>query len=457
MELTKKAFKAYDVRGVVPSEVNVEMAYRVGRVFAAMFAAEKVVVGHDIRLSGRELVDALTEGLRHGGSDVIDIGQCGTEMIYFATAHLDADGGIMVTASHNPAEYNGMKLVRRGARPISADTGLMEIADMVVDSKDFPHVKVPGKTEGSVRRYDIMPEYIEHLLGYIDVQALKPLKIVANPGNGGAGPVLNELAKYLPFEFIKINETPDGTFPNGVPNPLLVPNREATAKLVRENGADLGVAWDGDFDRCFLFDEKAEFIEGYYIVGLLAEVFLRKQPGAKIMYDPRLTWNTQEVVDAAGGTAVRCKSGHAFMKECMRANEVLYGGEMSAHHYFKDFSYCDSGMIPWLLVAELLCTTGKTLSELVAERMEKFPCSGEINRKVEDSAAVLAAIEAKYADGGQVDKLDGLSIDYADWRFNVRVSNTEPVMRLNVETRGDKKLLAEKTAELLAMIGGEEA
>lgn len=433
------------------------MAYRVGRVFAAMFAAEKVVVGHDIRLSGRELVDALTEGLRHGGSDVIDIGQCGTEMIYFATAHLDADGGIMVTASHNPAEYNGMKLVRRGARPISADTGLMEIADMVVDSKDFPHVKVPGKTEGSVRRYDIMPEYIEHLLGYIDVQALKPLKIVANPGNGGAGPVLNELAKYLPFEFIKINETPDGTFPNGVPNPLLVPNREATAKLVRENGADLGVAWDGDFDRCFLFDEKAEFIEGYYIVGLLAEVFLRKQPGAKIMYDPRLTWNTQEVVDAAGGTAVRCKSGHAFMKECMRANEVLYGGEMSAHHYFKDFSYCDSGMIPWLLVAELLCTTGKTLSELVAERMEKFPCSGEINRKVEDSAAVLAAIEAKYADGGQVDKLDGLSIDYADWRFNVRVSNTEPVMRLNVETRGDKKLLAEKTAELLAMIGGEEA
>lgn len=457
MELTKKAFKAYDVRGVVPTEVNVEMAYRLGRVFAAMFAAEKVIVGHDIRLSGRELVDALTEGLRHGGSDVIDIGQCGTEMIYFATAHLDADGGIMVTASHNPAEYNGMKLVRRGARPISADTGLMEIADMVVDSKDFPHLQVPGKTEGTVKQYDIMPEYIEHLLGYIDVKALKPLKIVANPGNGGAGPVLNELAKYLPFEFIKLNENPDGNFPNGVPNPLLVPNREATAKLVREHQADLGVAWDGDFDRCFLFDEKSEFIEGYYIVGLLAEVFLRKQPGAKIMYDPRLTWNTQEVVDAAGGTAVRCKSGHAFMKECMRVNEVLYGGEMSAHHYFKDFSYCDSGMIPWLLVAELLCTTGKTLSKLVSERMEKFPCSGEINRKVDDSAAVLAAIEAKYAAGGQVDKLDGLSIDYDNWRFNVRVSNTEPVMRLNVETRGDKALLAAKTAELLTMIGGEEA
>lgn len=457
MELTKKAFKAYDIRGVVPTEVNVEMAYRVGRVFAAMFAAEKVVVGHDIRLSGRELVDALTEGLRHGGSDVIDIGECGTEMIYFATAHLEADGGIMVTASHNPAEYNGMKLVRRGARPVSADTGLMEIADMVVDSKEFPHVQVPGKTAGTVRHYDIMPEYIEHLLGYIDIKALKPLKIVANPGNGGAGPVLNELAKYLPFEFIKINAVPDGTFPNGVPNPLLVQNREATAKLVREQQADLGVAWDGDFDRCFFFDEKAEFIEGYYIVGLLAEVFLRKQPGAKIMYDPRLTWNTQEIVAAAGGESVRCKSGHAFMKECMRANEVLYGGEMSAHHYFKDFSYCDSGMLPWLLVAELLCTSGKTLSELVTERMEKFPCSGEINRKVEDSAAVLATLEAKYAAGGAVDKLDGLSIDYENWRFNVRVSNTEPVMRLNVETRGDKKLLAAKTAELLAMLGGVEA
>lgn len=457
MELTKKAFKAYDIRGVVPTEVNVELAYRLGRVFAAMFAAEKVVVGHDIRLSGRELVNALSEGLRHGGSDVIDIGQCGTEMIYFATAHLDVDGGIMVTASHNPPEYNGMKLVRRGARPISADTGLMEIADMVVDSKDFPHIKVAGKTEGAVRQYDIMPEYIEHLLSYIDVKALKPLKIVANPGNGGAGPILNELAQHLPFEFINVNENPDGTFPNGVPNPLLVPNREATAKLVREYSADLAVAWDGDFDRCFLFDEKAEFIEGYYIVGLLAEVFLRKQPGAKIMYDPRLTWNTQEIVDAAGGTAVRCKSGHAFMKECMRNNEVLYGGEMSAHHYFKDFSYCDSGMLPWLLVAELLCTSGKTLSELVTARMEKFPCSGEINCKVADSAAVLAKIEAKYAVSGQIDKLDGLSVDYDNWRFNVRVSNTEPVMRLNVETRGDKKLLAEKTAELLEIIDGEEA
>ena len=455
MEVTNKGFKAYDVRGVYPTEVNEELAYRVGRIFSAMFAAETVVVGHDIRLSGRALVDALTEGLRHGGTKVIDIGQCGTEMIYFATAHLNADGGIMVTASHNPKEYNGMKLVRKDARPISGDTGLKEIGEMAVAS-NFVHAQVAGKTLGELERVDIVPAYIEHLLSYVDKSALKPMKIVANPGNGGAGPIMKELAKHLPFEIISIFDEPDGSFPNGVPNPILMPNREATAKVVRETGADLGIAWDGDFDRCFLFDENAEFIEGYYIVGLLAEVFLLKEPGAKIMYDPRLTWNTEAILERDGGVPVRCKSGHAFMKECMRQNGVLYGGEMSAHHYFRDFSYCDSGMIPWLLVAELMCRSGKKLSELVGARVDMFPCSGEINRKVEDSAAILAALEAKYADGEQ-DKMDGLSVAYADWRFNVRTSNTEPVMRLNVETKGDKELLAAKTAEILEIIGGEEA
>lgn len=455
MEITNKAFKAYDVRGVYPDEVNEELAYRVGRIFSAMFAAETVVVGHDIRLSGRALVDALTEGLRHGGTRVIDIGQCGTEMIYFATAHLKADGGIMVTASHNPKEYNGMKLVRRDSRPISADTGLKEIGEMAA-AANFVHQTVTGKSMGTVEKLDIMPAYIEHLLTYVDLSALKPMKIVANPGNGGAGPVLKELAKHLPFEFITLNDTPDGSFPNGVPNPLLLQNREATAGVVRTCGADLGIAWDGDFDRCFLFDEKAEFIEGYYIVGLLAEVFLMKEPGAKIMYDPRLTWNTEAILKRDGGIPVRCKSGHAFMKECMRQNGVLYGGEMSAHHYFRDFSYCDSGMIPWLLVTELMCRSGKKLSELVGERMELYPCSGEINRKVEDSASVLSQLALRYADGAQ-DRMDGLSVAYDKWRFNVRVSNTEPVMRLNVETKGDKKLLAEKTAELLQIIGGEEA
>ena len=455
MMVTNKGFKAYDVRGVYPTEVNEELAYRVGRIFSAMFAAETVVVGHDIRLSGRAIVDALTEGLRHGGTKVIDIGQCGTEMIYFATAHLEADGGIMVTASHNPKEYNGMKLVRKGARPISGDTGLKEIGEMAVAS-NFVHAQVAGKTLGELEKVDIVPAYIEHLLTYVDKSALKPMKIVANPGNGGAGPIMKELAKYLPFEFVSIFDEPDGSFPNGVPNPILMPNREATAKVVRETGADLGIAWDGDFDRCFLFDENAEFIEGYYIVGLLAEVFLLKEPGAKIMYDPRLTWNTEAILERDGGVPVRCKSGHAFMKECMRQNEVLYGGEMSAHHYFRDFSYCDSGMIPWLLVAELMCRSGKKLSELVGARVDMFPCSGEINRKVEDSPAILKALEEKYADGEQ-DKMDGLSVAYADWRFNVRTSNTEPVMRLNVETKGDKDLLAAKTAEILEIIGGEEA
>ena len=455
MEVTNKGFKAYDVRGVYPTEVNEELAYRVGRIFSAMFAAETVVVGHDIRLSGRALVDALTEGLRHGGTKVIDIGQCGTEMIYFATAHLEADGGIMVTASHNPKEYNGMKLVRKGARPISGDTGLKEIGEMAVAS-NFVHAQVAGKTLGELEKVDIVPAYIEHLLTYVDKSALKPMKIVANPGNGGAGPIMKELAKHLPFEFVSIFDEPDGSFPNGVPNPILMPNREATAKVVRETGADLGIAWDGDFDRCFLFDENAEFIEGYYIVGLLAEVFLLKEPGAKIMYDPRLTWNTEAILERDGGVPVRCKSGHAFMKECMRQNEVLYGGEMSAHHYFRDFSYCDSGMIPWLLVAELMCRSGKKLSELVGARVDMFPCSGEINRKVADSPAILKALEEKYADGEQ-DKMDGLSVAYVDWRFNVRTSNTEPVMRLNVETKGDKELLAAKTAEILEIIGGEEA
>lgn len=454
--LNKNAFKAYDIRGIVPSEVNEEMAYLVGRIFAVMYGAREVVVGRDIRTTGESLLEALSEGLCHGGANVINIGECGTEMVYFATANLNADGGIMVTASHNPADYNGMKLVRRGARPVSSETGLMDIADLVVKS-DLPRGIYLDKQAGTVSKVDIMPSYIEHLLSYIDLNALKPLQIVANPGNGGADIALSRLEKYLPFNFAKINAAPDGTFPNGVPNPLLVRNREVTAKAVRENKADLGIAWDGDFDRCFLFDEKAEFIEGYYIVGLLAEIFLKKYPGEKIMYDPRLTWNTLEIVERLGGEAVRCRSGHAFMKECMRANGMIYGGEMSAHHYFRDFSYCDSGMIPWLLVAEHLCVTGRTLSSLVEERMEMFPCSGEINRKVEDSAAVLARVESKYAASGKADHLDGLTVDYDKWRFNVRISNTEPVVRLNVETRADKKLLADKTQELLELIGGEEA
>jgi len=448
MELKRNAFKAYDIRGEYPVEVNEEIAYRIGRTFVELFKAKKVAVGHDIRLSGPSLQEALVRGLTEMGCDVVDIGQCGTEMIYFATAHLKLDGGIMITASHNPKQYNGMKLVRRESRPISSDTGLKDIEENVITG-NFPPLDGP---KGSVESVNIVPDYIKHLLTYVDPTALKPLKIVVNAGNGAAGPILDELEKHLPFEFIKINNEPDGNFPNGVPNPILEENREATAKVVRENKADVGIAWDGDFDRCFMFDEKGSFIEGYFMVGFLAKAFLQKTAGAKIIYDPRLVWNTIELVEEAGGTPVMCKSGHAFIKDRMRNEDAVYGGEMSAHHYFKDFSFCDSGMIPWLLVLELVSRAGKPLSSLMQERMERFPISGEINSTVKDAPAVMKLIEEKYTAGGNVTKVDGLSIEYPQWRFNLRLSNTEPVIRLNVETRGDQELLKEKTDELLALI-----
>ena len=451
--LSTKGFKAYDIRGVVPTEMNEELAYRIGRVFVAMLDKPQVVVGHDIRLTAESLSAALTKGLTEAGADVIDIGECGTEMIYFATAHLQAGGGIMITASHNPADYNGMKLVRTGARPISADTGLKDIAAKVARD-DYDTIAPKAATKGTYKTYNIMPEYVAHLMTYIDVTTLKPLKLVVNPGNGGAGAVLKALEGKLPYTLVKINAEPDGHFPNGVPNPILPGNRAATTKAVLDAKADVGIAWDGDFDRCFFFDEKGKFIEGYYLVGLLAQNFLSKHPGSKIIFDPRLTWNTEEIIEKYKGIPVRSKSGHAFIKERMRKDNVIYGGEMSAHHYFRDFSYCDSGMLPWLLVTELMCQSGKKLSELVEAREKLFPCSGEINRKVADPDKIFATIQEKYKDGKQ-DFLDGISVDYDKWRFNLRKSNTEPVVRLNVETKGDAELLKAKTAELLTIIGGQ--
>ena len=450
MKLSSKGFGAYDIRGVYPEEVNEELAYRIGRSFGKLFDAKKVAVGHDIRLSGPSLRDALIKGLTEAGCDAVDIGQCGTEMIYFATAHLKLDGGIMITASHNPKQYNGMKLVRRESRPISSDTGLKELEKTVMEG-DFSPLSGPT---GKVEKKDIMADYIDHLLTYVDVSRLQPLKIVVNTGNGAAGPIINELEKHLPFQMVKVYNEPDGNFPNGVPNPILQENREATAKVVRESGADVGIAWDGDFDRCFLFDEKGGFIEGYYMVGFLAQAFLKKFQGAKVIYDPRLVWNTIEIAEELGGTPVMCKSGHAFIKDRMRKENAVYGGEMSAHHYFRDFSFCDSGMIPWLLVLELISEAGRPLSALMQERMERYPVSGEINSKVADARAVIDKIEAKYGPAGKVTKVDGLSIEYPQWRFNLRMSNTEPVIRLNVETRHDKELLEEKTAELLKEIRG---
>jgi phosphomannomutase len=446
------AFKAYDVRGRMPDEINEGLARDIGRAYAAFVKARRVAVGYDIRLSSPALATALKEGLKDGGCDVLDIGLWGTEAVYYATFAGKLDGGIMVTASHNPPDYNGMKFVREESRPISADTGLKDIAALI-DSGQLPP---PASPRGTETKHDIRKDYLEHLLGYVDRGKLRKLKVVVNPGNGGAGLVVDMLEPHLPFEFIKVNHDPDGTFPNGIPNPMLEENRAATADAVRRAGAHVGLAWDGDYDRCFFFDEEGTFIEGYYLVGLLAEEFLRREPGARIVHDPRLTWNTIDIVRRHGGEPVLCKSGHAFIKAKMREVDGAYGGEMSAHHYFRDFAYCDSGMIPWLLVLQILCERGKTLSQLVGERMRLFPASGEINRHLKtDAKSVLARVQKLYEkDAQSVDFTDGLSVEFAQWRFNLRGSNTEPLVRLNVESRGDEALMREKTAELLALLDG---
>jgi phosphomannomutase/phosphomannomutase/phosphoglucomutase len=442
-------FKAYDVRGRVPDELNEGMVRDIGHAFAEVVKPRRVVVGHDVRLSSASLSQALMEGLTAAGVEVAFIGLCGTEEVYFATAHLGLDGGIMVTASHNPVDYNGLKFVREEARPISADTGLKEIEAVLARLQQSGGGK-PAARRGSQQRVDTRPAYIEHLLGYVEPSRLKPLKVVANAGNGCAALALEPLQKRLPIQMERLHWELDGSFPNGIPNPLLPENRPATVEAIRRSGADLGVAWDGDFDRCFLFDEAGTFIEGYYIVGLLASQILKRHPGGKVIHDPRLVWNTLEMVEQAGGQAVQCKSGHAFIKERMRAEDAVYGGEMSAHHYFREFSYCDSGMIPWLLICQAMSSTGQPLSRLVGDRMQRFPASGEINRRVPDPAGAIAELRRRYEKQARsVDETDGISIELDKWRFNLRMSNTEPVVRLNVESRGDQRLMQARTEELL--------
>lgn len=449
-------FKAYDIRGELGTELNEDIAYRIGRAYGEFIRPKAIVVGGDVRLTSESLKLALANGLRDAGTDVLDIGMSGTEEIYFATFHLGIDGGIEVTASHNPMNYNGMKLVREGARPVSGDTGLRDV-QRLAEANDFAPVEESKR--GSYKQISVVDAYVDHLMGYIDLSNFtKPMKLVINSGNGAAGHIIDEIEKRFkqanaPVTFIKVHHEADGNFPNGIPNPLLPECRKDTSDAVREHQADMGIAFDGDFDRCFLFDENAEFIEGYYIVGLLAEAFLKKEPGAKIIHDPRLTWNTIDVVTKAGGIPVMSKTGHAFIKERMREEDAVYGGEMSAHHYFRDFAYCDSGMIPWLLVAELLAVKGETLSGLVSERMKAFPCSGEINFKVSDSKAVIAALNERYSSSSVAkDNTDGVSLDCQSWRFNVRTSNTEPLLRLNVETRGDTEALSKLLKEIDSLI-----
>ena len=452
---TLTCFKAYDIRGRLGEELNEDIAWRIGRACGEFLQPKTMVLGGDVRLTSNALKMALAKGLQDAGVDVLDIGMSGTEEIYFATFHLGVDGGIEVTASHNPLDYNGMKLVREGARPISGDSGLREI-QRLAEANDFP--PVDASRRGRYTAINPRAAYIDHLLGYIDVKNLKPMKLVLNAGNGAAGPVLDAIeARFqslgVPVELIKIHNTPDGTFPNGIPNPLLPECRADTRNAVIEHGADMGIAFDGDFDRCFLFDENGQFIEGYYIVGLLAEAFLEKNPGSKIIHDPRLSWNTVDVVTAAGGKPVMSKTGHAFIKERIRHEDAIYGGEMSAHHYFRDFAYCDSGMIPWLLVAELLSLKGQRLGELVRDRMAAYPASGEINSTLAEPKVAIDRVEQHFSgEALAVDRTDGISMSFVDWRFNLRSSNTEPVVRLNVESRGDIPLMEARTRTLLALL-----
>lgn len=446
-------FKAYDLRGRIPDELNEDVAYRVARGFAQFLSPKRIVVGRDIRLSSAKLMDAVCRGLTESGVDVYDIGVCGTEGVYFATFDGGYDGGIMITASHNPSDYNGMKFVREQSKPISGDNGLQDIRRFA-EGAEFPVSEHRGERHPT----DVSKAYIAHLLSYIDLKKLKPLKIVVNAGNGGAGLVIDLLEPHLPFKFIKVHHEPDGTFPNGIPNPMLQENRASTIAAIRANGADFGIAWDGDFDRCFMFDEHGGFIEGYYIVGLLASVLLRGEPGGKVVHDPRLTWNTLEIVKNAGGEAVLSKSGHSFIKQRMREVDGVYGGEMSAHHYFRRFAYCDSGMIPWLIMAQILSESGLGLAKLVSERIRLFPVSGELNYRVPDAKVTIAALEARYAPQAlSVDRTDGLSFEFADWRFNLRSSNTEPLLRLNVEARNSMALMQSKTDELLGLLKSQGA
>ncbi|MFP1945781.1 phosphomannomutase CpsG [Lonsdalea quercina] len=447
-------FKAYDIRGQLGEELNEDIAYRIGRAYGEYLKPKTIVLGSDVRLTSESLKLALAKGLQDAGTDVIDIGLSGTEEIYFATSHLKTDGGIEVTASHNPINYNGMKLVRENSRPISGDTGLREV-QRIAESNAFSN---DARARGGYRKENPLPAYVEHILSYINLDNLTPLKLVVNSGNGAAGHVIDAIEaifkqKSVPVEFIKVHHQPDGHFPNGIPNPLLPECRADTANAVRETGADMGIAFDGDFDRCFLFDNQGNFIEGYYIVGLLAEAFLQKNPGSKIIHDPRLSWNTEDIVTTSGGQPVMSKTGHAFIKERMRSEDAIYGGEMSAHHYFRDFFYCDSGMIPWLLVAELICVKQQPLAEMVRSRIEAYPSSGEINVTLQQPAASINKVKTHYAAKAEsIDETDGISMSFGAWRFNLRSSNTEPVVRLNVESKNDIALMQQKTDEILALL-----
>ena len=443
-------FKAYDIRGEINVNIDEDIAYRIGRAVAQHFEEGSVVVAFDAREASPSFADAVVRGVCDAGSDVITIGMAGTEEMYWAVTEFDASAGIEVTASHNPINYNGMKIVKSGSRPLD-DIHDFQVIQMLAGSADWSVALRSGQVVD--KSVDARAKYVDQVLSFVDVDALCPLKVVVNSGNGAAGPTFDAIAARLadlgaPIDFIRVHHDPDHTFPNGIPNPLLPENHAMTGNVVRAHGADMGVAFDADFDRCFFFDEVGQFVSGEYVVGLLASIFLDQEQGGKIVHDPRVIWNTRDIVAKKGGIAVQSKTGHAFIKQTMRAHQAVYGGEMSAHHYFRDFAYCDSGMIPWLLVAELVSKSGGSLGDWVRARFEKFPSSGEHNFTVANADVAIDAVLAEYQDGALLDDLDGVSLSFADWRFNLRKSNTEPLVRLNIETRGS----ADSIEARLAMI-----
>lgn len=450
LQLSHAGFKAYDIRGVVPDEVNEDLAYRVGRAYGTLYHPKTMCVAYDIRPSSKAIAEAAMRGLTDSGADVYDIGLAGTEMMYFGTFHYGMDGGFMITASHNPSNYNGIKIVRQGGVPVSEDTGLKDIEKLA-----FSGAFTEAEKKGEIHSKGILADYISALLSFVDVSHMKPFRIVVNAGNGCANVAFETLKKYLPFDFIEMNMDPDGSFPHGVPNPMLEECRKPLVEKVLAEKADLGIAWDGDFDRCFFIDENGKFVEGYYMVGLLAEYFLKQHPGETIIHDPRVFWCTQKICETFGGHPIESKGGHAFMKETMRQVQGIYGAENSAHHFFRDFSYCDSGMIPWLIVTQIMSEKGKHLGELVAEMEAAFPCSGEINLPAKQVAKVLVAVKETYAPQAvRLDTTDGVGIEYKNWRFNLRPSNTEPLIRFNMETKGDRALLEEKEKEVMELVKG---
>ncbi|HEY2939126.1 MAG TPA: phosphomannomutase/phosphoglucomutase [Gaiellaceae bacterium] len=446
--LDPKVFKAYDVRGIYPTELDEDGAYRIGRAFVEQFEPRKIAVGHDMRVSSPAMAEALIRGAAEAGADVFDLGLVGTEMVYFAVGELGLDGGVAVTASHNPKEYTGMKIVRRGALPVGGESGLLEIRDRAMSLSD----PSGGLTPGHVQRHDIWQRYVERVLSFVEVEAIRPLKIVIDAANGMAGAMLPPVLERLPqVETVRCFFEPDGTFPNHEPNPLLPENREFIVGKTLEEQADFGVAFDGDADRCFFVDDEGEFVAGDFATALFAEAVLEKEPGAKIIYDVRASWAVPETIDRAGGVPLINRVGHAFIKHRMREEDAAFGGEVSGHYYFRDFSQADSGVIPFLLMLELVSKKGQPLSEILRPFLERYFITGELNTPVPDVALKLQELKERFGPEGRVSHLDGVSVDADDWHMNVRPSNTEPLLRLNLEARSPE-LMEKKRDEVLDVI-----